>query len=165
MGGYLARTAYELEMDQVRTRWKGASAATALPNEDLQKWLRSRALHALKFFTFFPSTPSERVSVLLEQSFFACAIVRGFGFLGASSPPAFPFMSTIGVHNAVDVRMPNEAFSGFLKNLPLVPAEILGDAKKMVDALRERGMLKDINFADVTAELASRPLTEPEVKF
>ena len=50
------------------------------------------------------------------------------------------------------------------RNLPLVPAEILGDAKKMVDALRERGMLKDINFADVTAELASRPLTEPEVK-
>ncbi|THH29159.1 hypothetical protein EUX98_g5023 [Antrodiella citrinella] len=163
MGGYLARAAYEIEMDHVRTLWKGGSGATTAPDDELQKWLRERALHALKFFTFYPSTPLERVSSLLEQSFFSCAVVRGFSFLGATGTPPFPIMSTVGVHNAADVRMPNDAFSGFLKNLPLVPKDILEDAKKMIDSLRERNMLKDINFADVTQELASRPLTEPEM--
>ncbi|TCD69784.1 hypothetical protein EIP91_006320 [Steccherinum ochraceum] len=163
MGGYLARTAYEIEMDHIRTLWKGAAGPTTAPDEELQKWLYARALHSLKFFTFHTSTPSERVSLLLEQSFFSCAVTRGFSFLGASNTPPFPIMSTTGVQNAVDVRMPNETFSVFLKGLPLIPADILENAKKMIDALRERGMLKDINFADVTQELASRPLLEPEM--
>ncbi|KAH8102310.1 hypothetical protein BXZ70DRAFT_1017278, partial [Cristinia sonorae] len=162
MSGYLARTAYELEMDHIRTLWNGASGATTAPDEELQKWLRARALHALKFFTFHRSTPSERVSALLEQSFFSCAIVRGFTFLGASGIAPFPFMSTTGVRNASDVRMPNETFS-FLKNLPLVPPEFMEEGKKMILALRERSMLKEIDFADVTQELASRPLTESEL--
>lgn len=164
MGGYLARTVYEMEMSNVQNLWKGASGALGSPDQDVQRWLRARALHALKFFTFYSSTPSERVSTLLEHSFFACAVVaRGFTFLGNTGPPPFPIISTTGVHNAVDVRMPNAAFSGFLKNLPLVPEDILENAKKMIDALRERGMLKEINFADVTRELASRPLDEAEV--
>ena len=158
IGGYLARTAYEVEMENISDLWKNAT------DNDLEtrNWLRDRALHALKFFTFFQSTPSAQVSSLLEEAFFSCAVSRGFAFLGASTPAPFPVISTVGIRNAYEVRMPNEVFS-FLKQLPVVPEEVLNGASRMIATLKGRGMIPDINFADVTKELAARPLLEAEV--
>lgn len=160
MGGYLARTAYEVEMDNINTSWKNTTDG----DNETRTWLRSRALHALKFFTFYQSTPAAQVSSLLEEAFFSCAIVKGFAFLGASYPPPFPVISTAGVRNAYEVRMPNAAFS-FLKQLAVVPEEVLQSASRMIATLRDRGMIPDINFTDVTKELAARPLLEAEVIF
>ncbi|CAL1709408.1 unnamed protein product [Somion occarium] len=158
MGGYLARTAYEVEMDNINNLWTNSTEG----DTETRTWLRARALHALKFFTFYASTPAPQVSTLLEEAFFACGIAKGFAFLGASTPPPFPMISTAGVCNAYDIRMPNEAFS-FLKQLPVIPEEVLEEARKIVGTLKDRGMIPDINFSDVTKELAARPLLEEEL--
>ncbi|KAH9061942.1 hypothetical protein EDB87DRAFT_1682606 [Lactarius vividus] len=61
VGGFLARFAYEQEMEAIKKEWDEAvtiDGPGGLPDAELQAWLRARALHALKFFTFRPSTPS-----------------------------------------------------------------------------------------------------------
>ena len=123
-----------------------------LPDQEVQARLRGRALHALKFFTFYPSTPSPVVSDLLETAFFACATTQPFSFI-----------SSDGVRDLSQVRIANPRFSGFLKRLPLIPEDIINGAKAMVVALRSREMIKDITFVDVINELRLGPLSETEM--
>jgi hypothetical protein len=61
------------------------------------------------------------------------------------------------------VRLPDPQFEAFLKQLPVLPNEVLVEAKGMVAGLQARGLLKPILFEDVLNELRSRPLAEPEM--
>ncbi|KAN0125288.1 Protein of unknown function (DUF3684) domain containing protein [Lactarius tabidus] len=154
VGGFLARFAYEQEMGTIKNLWDGAASAEGpggLPDAELQAWLRARALHALKFFTFHPSTPSSVVSTSMETAFFTCATTHPFSII-----------SSEGVRSASLVYVPDPEFSGFLKRLPLISEDIVGGAKIMIAALRARGMIKNITFVDVLSELRSRPLSETE---
>ncbi|KAI0822620.1 hypothetical protein BC628DRAFT_1388241 [Trametes gibbosa] len=164
IGGFLARSAYEIELEHIQQLWSSALAAAspgAGIDPALQASLRGRAIHALKFFTFHPSTPSGVVSTALEEAFFSCTHVSRLSMITGNK--AFPVISTAGVRDAAEVRYPDPVFSGFVKDLPVVPADVLRDAKQMVDGLRTRGMIKDITFVDVLQELRSRPLSETEM--
>lgn len=97
----------------------------------------------------------------MEEAFFACAANGTFTLL--SSPHPFPIISTAGVRSASDVRIPDPTFSGFLKQLPMLPSEVLEGAHAMVQTLRLRGMIKNITFVDVLSELRARPLSEAEL--
>lgn len=150
--GYLSRCAYELELAHVRTLWEGAmSPDTRIPPPEIQIQLSASALHTLKFFTFNASTPSSDVSYLIQTAFFSCA------------PPDLPLMTSAGVRSASTVRMPDAAFSGFLKHLPVVPQDTIENAGTMVAYLREKGVVKETTFKDVLDELSARPLTEAEM--
>ena len=154
IGGFLARSVYELELDAIKKQWNRAAAVNgpgALPDEEVQTWLRRCALHALKFFTFHPSTPSPVVSKLMETAFFDCATTHPFSII-----------SSDGVRNLSQVYIPDPKFSGFLKRLPLIPKDIVNGAKAMVAALRSQEMIKDITFMDVLDELRLSPLSETE---
>jgi hypothetical protein len=154
VGGFLARSAYEFELDAIKNLWDSAAAVKGpggLPDEEVQTWLRGRALHALKFFTFYPSAPSPVVSNLMETAFFACATTHPFSII-----------SSDGVRNLSQVRISNPEFSGFLKHLPLIPEDVVNSAKAMIAVLRSRGMIKETTFVDVLNELRSRPLSETE---
>ncbi|KAJ6607773.1 hypothetical protein B0H10DRAFT_2070382 [Mycena sp. CBHHK59/15] len=152
VGGFLARNAYELELSNVDGLWNGAIQGSASASDpELRSWLRDRSLHALRFFTFYPSTPSADVSTLLEAAFFSCA-----------SNQDLPIMSTVGVRQASAVRYPDSTFS-FLRELPVLPEEVLSGARPMVTSLQARGMIKPITFHDVLAELRSRPLVESDM--
>ncbi|KAH8112414.1 hypothetical protein DFH11DRAFT_1607467 [Phellopilus nigrolimitatus] len=153
VGGFLARAAYETEMASIRELWvASAEGGTSTVDEQIQTWLTDRCLHALKFFTFHPSTPSAVVSNLLEAAFFSSATSHQFSI-----------MSSIGVKSAADVRIPDKTFAAFLKQLPVLPDALATGATMMVDALRARGVIKDITFADVLGELRTRPLADTEL--
>lgn len=129
--------------------------------EERRKYLSARALHALKFFSPHTSTPSSQVSALLEEAFFSCVSTSPFAFMtGEASSHPFPIISTVGIRNATEVRLPNVTFTTFLKQLPVVTADVMQNAKNMVDMLQSRDMIKDITFADVLKELRARPLPE-----
>jgi len=150
----LARSAYELELDAIKKMWEGAAAGKGpggLPDEEVQSWLRGRALHALKFFTFHSSTPSPVVSNSMEAAFFICATTHPFSII-----------SSEGVRSASQVHIPDPEFSGFLKRLPVISDDIVNGGKIMIAALRSRGMIKNITFVDVLAELRLYPLSETE---
>jgi Protein of unknown function (DUF3684) len=152
VGGFLARTAYEVELDTIRELWKGASSSLSGAEPELQEWSEKRSLHALRFFTFHASTPSSDVSNLLEAAFFSCRTDQSFSII-----------STAGVRNSSEVRLPDVTFSAFLKQLPVLPEEALTDAPLMISSLQNRGMIKAFTFADVLNELRSRPFTEEEM--
>ena len=90
VGGFLARAAYELEIQVIRTHWD-ASIALKQSGEPLDKVLHTefynKARHNLQFFTFHPSTPSALVSNEMRSAFFGCA-VQG---------QPFPVVSRVGI--------------------------------------------------------------------
>ncbi|KAL0956086.1 hypothetical protein HGRIS_002254 [Hohenbuehelia grisea] len=152
VGGYLARCAYQHDIDNIRALWEGASGrGTQEMDPELRTWLQGRALHALKFFSFHPSTPSAEVSILLESSFFACG-----------DKLRFPLMSNVGIRSIADIRIALPEFA-FLKLLPVIPAEIETGAPLMMATLQSRGMIKQITFDDVLKELNERPLKTEEM--
>ncbi|KAH7875187.1 uncharacterized protein C8R40DRAFT_1105311 [Lentinula edodes] len=146
IGGTVSRAVYELEMDNIKHMSDSAGPAKSL---ELQTWLMDRAVHVLKFFTFHQSTPSADVSSLMEQAFFACST-------------GFRIISTNGIQDVADIRLPDAQFSSFLKDLPVLPEQLLTAARPMVTALQNRKLVKAITFSDVLKELRNRPLTEDE---
>jgi len=143
-------------MQDIRAHWD-AFIASKKPNEslspELHKKFYDKARHNLQFFTFHPSTPSALVSSEMRSAFFDC------GVQGKS----FPVVSRVGIKSALDVRMPDPVYSAFLPEFPVFPEELLDGSKSMVTALREKGMLKDITFADVIDGLRGRSLSEEEM--
>ncbi|KAF9264248.1 hypothetical protein L218DRAFT_958669 [Marasmius fiardii PR-910] len=151
IGGIVARAAYELEMNDIKMLWEGSTSASRPIDVEIQRWLTGRAIHALKFFTFYQSTPSPDISSLLEVAFFSCAPQK-----------TFSLMSSLGIRDASQIRMPDSSFT-FLKNLPVLPSQLLSEARPMVASLQNRGLIKAICFDDVLAELRGRPLPEEEM--
>jgi hypothetical protein len=153
VGGYLCRTAYEIELESIRILWDGAASSYPVDTFYPQPgdWLRDRFLHVLKFFTFHVSTPSSDVARFLEAAFFGCSI----------SP--LKILSTTGVRDASDVRAPDPIFLQFLKHLPVIPEPVVASAPMAFRALRSKGLIPDITFQDVLAQLREHPLNEEEL--
>ena len=151
IGGFLARSAYEFHLATVHEQWNALYSHDTQPNKEIQTRLTSQVLHALKFFTFHPSTPSSDVSIIMEDGFFSCA-TKG----------QFSIISTKGIRNSKDVRLPDPIFSGFLKELPTLPDDIVAGAPFVVSSLQRRGMITEITFQDVLRELQARPLAAKE---
>ncbi|KAG1726435.1 uncharacterized protein EDB91DRAFT_1263755 [Suillus paluster] len=155
VGGYLCRTAYEMELENIRILWNEATSSSNTnvfhSDPQLRDWLRDRFLHVLKFFTFHVSTPSSDVARFLEAAFFGCS----------TSP--LKVLSTAGVCDASDVRAPDPMFSLFLKHLPVLPEAVLSSAPLAIRALQSKGLIADITFRDVLAQLRQHPLNEEEL--
>ncbi|KAG2126877.1 uncharacterized protein EDB93DRAFT_1257371 [Suillus bovinus] len=155
VGGYLCRAAYEIELENIRMLWNEASSSSNTndfhPDPQLGNWLRDRFLHVVKFFTFHISTPSSDVARFLETAFFGCSTLP------------LKVLSTTGVRDASDVRAPDPMFSSFLKQLPVLPASVLSSAPLAIRTLQSKGLITDITFPDVLAQLRQHPLNEEEL--
>ena len=153
VGGFLARAAYEMEMQDIRVRWDASRKPGEPLDSEVRKWLYDKAKYNLQFFAFRESTPSPVVSREMRSAFFDCAV--------PGQP--FPIVSSAGILSALDVRMSDPVLSTFLKTLPVFPEELLDGSELMVAALQERGMLEEIMFEDVLKELRERSLPEEEM--
>ncbi|KAH9485292.1 hypothetical protein JR316_0002200 [Psilocybe cubensis] len=151
IGGFLSRAAYEFELASVQKLWATLKTGSISDDQELQLRATNQVLHALKFFMFYPSTPSPDVSALMESAFFEC-----------SADGRFPIISSKGVRDVSTVRLPDPTFSTFLKELPTLPDTVVTGVPIMISALQSRGLIKPINFQDVLQELQSRPLPESE---
>jgi hypothetical protein len=115
--------------------------------------LLARGLHALQFFTFKQTTPSPAIGQEMESSFFSCA----------PDNTAFPIVSTAGILPVGQVRLPDPELAKFLPDLPVLSAQTMSGAPRLLGRLRERGLVRDVNFDDVIKQLGARPLTEKEM--
>ena len=142
-------------MQDIKAQWD-AFIASKKPGESLSQGLYKgfydKAVHNLQFFTFHPSTPSALVSSEMRSAFFDCGIQGRL----------FPVVSRVGIKSALDIRMPDPLYSAFLPELPVFPKELLDSSRSVVTALQEKGMLKDITFADVIEQLRGRSLSDKE---
>ncbi|KZT61430.1 hypothetical protein CALCODRAFT_9895 [Calocera cornea HHB12733] len=146
VGGYLCRAVWEFKMTDINRLW------TSNPDSAYRADLVLKCLHVMKFFSVYRAAPSSVFSDYIEAAFFACSRNRTISLL-----------STAGVMTADKIRMPRHEFTGFLKQLPVIPDEIVDGAPKLVEALRERNLVREINFDDVLTELRARPLSEKEM--
>ncbi|GBB83172.1 hypothetical protein RclHR1_00010054 [Rhizophagus clarus] len=142
LAGTLCRILYEDEMDQIKQLYK----------EDVRILFERRAAYALRNFTFYPSTPNEKVGKIAGSHFFDCL------------KQPLSVLSTNGIRPISDIRMPNLEMMGFIKNVPVVPEILLEQChtffKKAKDSLN---LIRELNFQDVLNELSSRVLSEDEM--
>jgi len=59
--------------------------------------------------------------------------------------------------------MPDASLSAFMKDLPVIPENLITDVPQMLATLQSRGYLKTITFQDVLKELNARPLSTEEM--
>ncbi|KAK6910047.1 hypothetical protein I203_104076 [Kwoniella mangroviensis CBS 8507] len=149
VGGYLSRMIYELELQEIRQSW----LQTSVEDKGKREQLLKRGLHALRFFTFKTTTPSNVVGQEMESAFYGCA----------SDNRSFPIISIDGILPISEVRMPNADLQKFLPDLPVVTPSAIEEAPKSIARLRERSLLRDVTFDDVVKQLNDRPLTEKEM--
>lgn len=154
LGGYLSRVAYETELANISRLYTAAlqtaSSPMSGPDANLTSWLQARCLHALKFFTFRPSTPSADVSLVMQSAFFAASDV-------------FNIFSTSGVKPASDVRIRSPEMEKFVKALPVLPKEIQDGATDIISVLQGKNMIRQITFDDIISEMRGRCFEEDEM--
>jgi hypothetical protein len=142
VGGFLARVAYDSEMNKVHNAWLtlGKTVATEL------------ALYTMKIFTFQPSTSDSKVSTIIKNAFFDCSKTKDFLFL-----------SDKGVRHTKDIRQYHADFAPFMQNTPVLPVALKSEITSMIGSLPERLRVRPYAFKDVVKELESRFLTEAEM--
>lgn len=141
VGGFLARVAYDSEMNKVHNVWSTLGNTVA----------RELALYTMKTFTFQPSTPDSKVSIIIRNAFFD------------SKPKYFLFLSDKGVRHTKDIRQYHADFASFMRNTPVLPDALKSEIKSMIVSLPERLRVKPYTFKDVVKELESRCLPEAEM--
>nr|XP_019011143.1 uncharacterized protein I206_04455 [Kwoniella pini CBS 10737]OCF49924.1 hypothetical protein I206_04455 [Kwoniella pini CBS 10737] len=151
VGGYLSRLIYELEMQELRTAWIATSSKPE--DKDERDRILKRGLHALRFFTFKTTTPSNVVGQEMESAFYGCA----------TDNRSLPIVSVAGILPISEVRMPSADLQKFLPDLPVITPSAIEEASKSIARLRERSLLKEVTFDDVVKQLNDRPLTEKEM--
>ncbi|KAH0828805.1 hypothetical protein J3R83DRAFT_3253 [Lanmaoa asiatica] len=155
VGGFLARTVYELELSAIQTSWEEATGSSdsldLRPPLEFQDRLRERFIHVLKFFTFHHSTPSPSIAQRLQESFYACS----------GSP--LRLLSSVGVRYASDIRSFDPLCNKFLKHVPMLSPKITEVAERIIDALPGKHKICTITLSDVLQDLRKHTLNEGEL--
>ena len=149
VGGYLSRLVYELEMQELQLLW----STTSVNDSTIRQTLLKRGLHALRFFTFKPTTPSAMVGQGMESAFYECA----------TDNKTMPLISNAGILPVNQVRIPNAEIQAFLPDLPVITTPALDVVPQTVARLRDQRLLHEIHLDDVLKQLAARPLTDQEM--
>jgi hypothetical protein len=156
VGGFLARLVYEQEIRKVWDAWPAVDGVV-VPTADARALVsKDKAMYAMRYFTFRPSTPDVRVSEILQDAFFDC-----FDY---SSNVHFPILTNSGIRSTKDVRRKIFAeFSSFIKMVPTQLPTSPGDPGNLVDSLPEKYSVRTYTFSDVVKELQGRILQEEEM--
>ena len=71
-------------------------------------------------------------------------------------------ISTTGVRTSKSIRLPDPLLGAFMKDVPMLPDEILAANPVIIEYLRYTGVMRNIEFPDIIQELHARPLTLDE---
>ncbi|KAG8924329.1 hypothetical protein FRC02_010499 [Tulasnella sp. 418] len=157
IGGFLSRFIYDMQMSKIRDSWEQSitselAHSSKVAANIITPSLEDQSVRAMRYFSFYPTTPSPLVGTEMERSFFSCAHDKSISVL-----------STAGVRPADQVWFYNEKVQAFMKNLPMLSKSIVSGAPAMIKVLRNRGMLPSINAGDVLERLAGTVLSEEEM--
>lgn len=154
--GIIARLAFSSEMSDLSLKIKHAAEITGNSCEVTKNEITAHindALHILKTFTFSESTPSSKVSQIIEEAFWT-----------AYRKPLIETYSTRGVLMTSQVRLATEDLSGFVEGIPVVPIELV--EQPFIGKLKNFGLLMEITVSDVKHELEAKALNKEQlVKF
>lgn len=152
VAGIACRIAYAGAMSSLRDRLGAGLRATNVPLSDSEMTqTRPAASHILKQFTFREATPLAKAGSIIEEAFWTC-----------NKKATIDMLSSCGVLPSHDIRIASEDLS-FVNGLPVVPDELMKNAKDFTTKLLEFGLLSEITTADIKKELERQALTEAQL--
>ena len=104
-----------------------------------------------KNFTFRESTPSTQTGQILEDAFWTC-----------SKKASIDVLSTCGVLPTHEVRIAPKDLS-FMEGIPVLPEQLVSEAKPFVDKLVEYGLIIEITVTDIKKALEISALNSKQV--
>ncbi|KAI9802784.1 MAG: hypothetical protein M1833_001383 [Piccolia ochrophora] len=152
--GIVTRIVWSSELAEVKDALARASQADGrmkIHKEDIDSVLPT-AIHTFKQFTFEESTPSSQVGQIVEEAFWT-----------SNKNASIEIFSSQGVLPSYKVRLASEDLSGFVEGIPVVPKQLVEDAKDFVTKIKEYGLVTQITFEDVKKELAAKSLNEKQL--
>ena len=153
VAGIACRIAYAGEMQELRERLNkklAASGAIKFTDADIASVI-PLATHIFKQYTAQESTPSAQVGKIIEEAFWEC-----------TESGSIEVLSTKGVLPSHQVRVVSTPLS-FLGETPIIPQDLVKDARNFVQQLYELGLVTDMSVADIRKELEARSLDEKQL--
>ncbi|RKF77589.1 putative neutral zinc metallopeptidase protein [Golovinomyces cichoracearum] len=151
--GIIARLAFSSEMADFALKIKNSSEKSGTKSKmsktEISAYM-NEAFHILNTFTFGESTPSSKVSQIIEEAFWT-----------AYRQPSIEIYSSCGVLMTSKVRLTTEDLSGFVEGIPVVPAQLA--EHPFVIKLKNFGLLTEITISDVKKELEAKALDKDQL--
>lgn len=149
--GILCRIAWACEMDVIKRKLSSSLRKTSYTKQDIAAVL-PEATQLCHTFSFQESAPSSSVAKLLHEAFWT------------SYESSIELLSSQGVLPSHQVRFATEDLSSFVQGLPVVPEELVAQAKQFVDFLKALGYLTEITVSDVKKELDNKALNDKQLR-
>ena len=151
--GIVARIAWSVEMSGLKEkirRQMAASGKNKIRLEDVASVV-PEAVVAAKNFTFRESTPAAQTGQILEDAFWTCG-----------KRASIDVFSTCGVLPTHDVRIAPKDLS-FMEGIPVLPEQLVAEAKEFVDKLVDYGLVTEVNVTDIKKALEVSALSSKQV--
>jgi hypothetical protein len=149
--GIVSRIAWITEMSELREKIaRLTQGQRKVRVEDVDPFL-PEAITIFNNFTFRESTPSAKISQLLEDAFWTCG-----------KKASIEVLSSCGVLFTHDVRMAPKDLS-FMAGIPIIPERLLQEAKPLVDKLIDFGLLTEVTVSDIKKALEANALTAAQL--
>ncbi|TAQ89274.1 hypothetical protein B7494_g2422 [Chlorociboria aeruginascens] len=153
VAGIMARLAFASEMADLSAKVMRATEAAGRGNkvskDEIVKFM-PEALHTINTFTFGDSTPSTKVSQIIEEAFWT-----------AYKKPSIEIYSTCGILQTTHVRLGTEDLSGFVEGIPVVPDALANGG--FVKKLKDFGLISEITISDIKKELSAKALSQDQL--
>jgi hypothetical protein len=151
--GIVCRIAWSAEMTDLKDRIQRDLAKTGKSKIRLENItpVLPEGVTTSKNFTFRESTPSAQTGQILEDAFWTC-----------SNNASIDVLSTCGVLPTHEVRIAPKDLS-FMEGIPVIPDQLMSEAKPFVDKLVEYGLITEITVSDIKKALEVSALTSKQV--
>lgn len=164
VGGLLCRIVYDNEMTQIERLYRELVGDHDLVDKTKETeadgpkhMLEKRAAHALRSFTFQPSTPNAIVGRVQEQLFFQSSKIPARIMTSHGIQPVTSARVLDGQHMASNMVNP------FVKTIPTIPDYIMTECKESMDKFKSFSLLRPLDLDDILKELDTRSLNETEM--
>jgi hypothetical protein len=151
--GIVCRIAWSAEMTDLKERIQRELAKTGKSKVRLEhiSSVIPEGVTASKNFTFRESTPSAQTGQILEDAFWTCG-----------KRASIDVLSTCGVLPTHEVRIAPKDLS-FMEGIPVLPDQLVAEAKPFVDKLVEYGLVTEITVSDIKKALEVSALNSKQV--
>ena len=151
--GIVCRIAWSAEMTDLKERIQRDLAKTGKSKVRMENItsVLPEGVTTSKNFTFRESTPSPQTGQILEDAFWTC-----------SKRASIDVLSTCGVLPTHEVRIAPKDLS-FMEGIPVLPDQLVSEAKPFVDKLVEYGLITEITVTDIKKALEVSALSSKQV--
>ena len=151
--GIVCRIAWSAEMVDLKERIQRDLAKTGKSKVRLEHIASviPEGVTTAKNFTFRESTPSAQTGQILEDAFWTC-----------SKKASIDVLSTCGVLATHEVRIAPKDLS-FMEGIPVLPDQLVDEAKPFVDKLIDYGLITEITVSDIKKALEVSALNSKQV--